>query len=241
MDDTGIMREICSNLLLRLDAFLGVQDVTDTSFWPNESKRLEDKVSTDRLFLETRGILDDYNKTGLNPGFVVERVNIYYNRSETDQGWEFFFKGYEDLFVRIRRHENEHWVSFQRDFLLQSKSKTETYKSFGTTQGADFRTCVIHFMKILCVAFVMVKRRGYQMQGCIVYDSTAQCCTVIFHAITSHIWMEMKLNSDVRNAAVELKRYSKKRLDSSEWPASEKDLPSSFVDLNALEKYVKAH
>ena len=126
-----IIAKLRSDFCDFLCIFLGVQDVTDTSFWPNESKRLEDKVSTDRLFLETRGILDDYNKTGLNPGFVVERVNIYYNRSETDQGWEFFFKGYEDLFVRIRRHENEHWISFQRDFLLQSKSKTETYKSFG--------------------------------------------------------------------------------------------------------------
>ena len=172
----------------------------------------------------------------------MQRTNSYYgNRS--DQGWMFFFKRYEDLFVKIRRHDNEYWVSFHDDFLLINRLRPEmkTYKRYNTTQEAELMTYLTHLIKILSLAYVMCKRRGYKMRECIVYDQSQQSYIVEFHSITSHIKIEMQLNDDTENTAVVLKQYSKKRLDIERWPATEKDLPASFTDLKVFEEYVKTH
>ena len=235
MDDTGIMREICSNLLSRLDAFLGIEDVTGS-----------ENIKGDKIFITTCDIVDTY-KPGYNTEtkIVVHRVNHSY-WGFSDPGWKFFFKDCTDISVAIRRHGNQYWISFIDKILVgsDSTSRAEEYKIFRMSLEDGFdglRTCFIHFIKILSLAYVMCKRRKYGMDRWIVYDSITQSCIVVFHGEKCDIQIEMQLNSEVENTAVALKRYCKRGLNREEWKASEKDLPASFVDLNAFEEYVKAH
>ena len=72
-------------------------------------------------------------------------------------------------------------------------------------------------------------------------NAVNQTCTMEFHGFVSNLSITMKLNADEKNTTIELTRYCKKKSPFGTWSQSVEDLPQSFPDLGAFEKFVRGH
>ena len=101
MRETPNLEKICGQLILQLDRYLGIEDVSLPLNWPQKERNADNDPTTGRrfdpLYIKTCELFNDY-RPGLNAVFVVKRGFVDFNFT-----WEFYFKGYDNIDLKNKQ------------------------------------------------------------------------------------------------------------------------------------------